>query len=71
MTSILVADCQQYIADTNFWVEHGHIQLIKILGNQYTGVSHFFNRLAEKKDAVVGEKIILTIIVSWLNGTIY
>lgn len=50
--------------DTYIRVERDRIQWIKynqnkILAEQYTGVANFIDRLAESKNATVGEKIIL------------
>ncbi|XP_055860289.1 uncharacterized protein LOC129921730 [Biomphalaria glabrata] len=55
---------QQYLVDTFIRVERDRIQWIKsnqkkILAEKYIGVSNFLKELAEKKDAVVGETIIL------------
>ena len=55
---------QQYLVDTYIRVEQERIQWIKnnqktLLSENYTGVNQFLSNLAEKKNAVVGEKIIL------------
>ncbi|XP_055871668.1 uncharacterized protein LOC129923663 [Biomphalaria glabrata] len=55
---------QQYLVDTFIRVERDRIQWIKsnqkkILAEKYIGVSNFLKELAEKKDAVVSETIIL------------
>lgn len=55
---------QQYLVDTFIRVEHDYIQWIKanqknLLADNYSGVTKFLNELAEKKNAVVGEKVVL------------
>ncbi|XP_054289208.1 uncharacterized protein LOC129004674 [Macrosteles quadrilineatus] len=55
---------QQYVVDTYIRVERDRIQWIKynqkkLQADQYAGVTHFLNELAEKKNATVAEKLIL------------
>ena len=55
---------QQYLVDTFIRVEQDRIQWIKfnqktLLAENYGGVNQFLEDLAEKKNAVIGEKIIL------------